>query len=188
MSEGLSKHIIEQFVEGNIKSFELIFEDLYASMLGYAKTFLHNPDDSEDTVQEAFVELWNHRQKFENYTQIRAFLYLTIKNRCLNLKKHLQVVDKYKSTHANEPEVNFDAATIRTELVYELKTAIRKLPGQRKKIMLLSLQGFKNQEIADFLEISVNTVKQQKKIAYKSLKENLGNSSVLFLHLLFFSV
>ncbi len=41
--------------------------------------------------------------------------------------------------------------------------------------MLLALNGLKNQEIADELKVSINTVKTQKKIAYSKLKENLGS-------------
>jgi RNA polymerase sigma-70 factor (ECF subfamily) len=40
--------------------------------------------------------------------------------------------------------------------------------------MILALKGLKNQEIADELNISVNTVKTQKKIAYAKLKDNLN--------------
>lgn len=45
---------------------------------------------------------------------------------------------------------------------------------KRKKIVLLNMQGLKNEEIAEDLGISINTVKLQKKIAYEQLRQKLG--------------
>ena len=47
------------------------------------------------------------------------------------------------------------------------------LPDSAQEIMILALNGMKNQEIADELNISINTVKTQKKIAYSKLKQKL---------------
>jgi DNA-binding NarL/FixJ family response regulator len=50
--------------------------------------------------------------------------------------------------------------------------------------MMLALNGLKNQEIADELDISLNTVKTQKKIAYSKLKDRLGHKfTAVFLYL-----
>ena len=61
--------------------------------------------------------------------------------------------------------------------------AINKLPDQMKAIMQLSLEGKKNAEIADRLNISTETVHTLKKIAYKKLRENLKD---YYYFLLFF--
>jgi RNA polymerase sigma-70 factor (ECF subfamily) len=50
---------------------------------------------------------------------------------------------------------------------------IKLLPEASREIMILALNGLKNQEIADELNISINTVKTQKKIAYSKLKQKL---------------
>lgn len=65
------------------------------------------------------------------------------------------------------------------ELIRKLHVMIDLLPEQRKAILLLSIDGLTIQEIADQLNISVNTVKTQKKRAYIFLKENLKQSLFL---------
>ena len=59
---------------------------------------------------------------------------------------------------------------ISEEVFNSLYTEIKNLPDSAQRIILLALNGLKNQEIA----ISVNTVKSQKKIAYATLKEKLS--------------
>ena len=59
------------------------------------------------------------------------------------------------------------------DVIRKLRAAIALLPDQRKTILQLSLEGYSVQEIALQLEISINTVKTQKKRAYSFLKENL---------------
>jgi RNA polymerase sigma-70 factor (ECF subfamily) len=54
-----------------------------------------------------------------------------------------------------------------------LLAEIKNLPESAREIMILALNGLRNQEIADELNISINTVKTQKKIAYSKLKQKL---------------
>ena len=51
---------------------------------------------------------------------------------------------------------------------------IKNLPESAQNIMMLALNGLKNNEIASELGISINTVKTQKKIAYTKLKNKIG--------------
>lgn len=177
MSNNLNTSTINSFRKGNQKAFQYIFTELYASICLFANKFLNNKDEAEDTVQEVFIELWNQRIKFENINQVKAFLYLSVKNKCLNIIKHLNIKQNYINEFKNESEQEefFEENLIKAEVISQLIRAINNLPEQRKKIILLNLQGLKNPEIAEDLNISVNTVKLQKKIAYKHLREKLGN-------------
>ena len=62
-----------------------------------------------------------------------------------------------------------------------LRKAIHALPPQMREIILLTLDDKSNNEIAEALRVSVNTVKTQKKTAYRKLKEMLGKDFVYFL-------
>ena len=92
----------------------------------------------------------------------------------LNLNKHIKIKENYNLYASEVSETNFEEYVIESEVVQNLKNAIDKLPEQRKLVIHLYLQGFKNEEIADNMNISVNTVKQQKKIAYNQLRQKLS--------------
>ena len=70
-------------------------------------------------------------------------------------------------------EENF-YSVVREELFRKLRELIDRLPEERKKIMLMSLEGKSGEEIACDLNITIHTVKQQKYRAYKFLREQLG--------------
>jgi RNA polymerase sigma-70 factor (ECF subfamily) len=73
---------------------------------------------------------------------------------------------------------------IEEETFNQLFSEIRNLPASSREIMLLALNGLKNQEIADELQISINTVKTQKKIAYAKIKDAMGPIANVILILL----
>jgi RNA polymerase sigma-70 factor (ECF subfamily) len=152
----------------------------------FAKKFIKDYDDSEDIVQEVFIELWNQRSRFEGIEQIQAFLYLSVKNRCLNFKKHLMVKERFINTAMGDSEQFFEEYVLETEVIQNINNAIQNLPEQRRKIIILGMQGLKNDEIADQMQISINTVKLQKKIAYKQLREKLKPSVLISLFPFYF--
>ncbi len=94
----MQENTILEFQHGDMQSYRLIFNELYPVMCLFSKKFLTDSDDAEDIVQEVFIELWNQHAKFESFEQIKAFLYLSIKNRCLNFKKKLIVREKFSKT------------------------------------------------------------------------------------------
>ena len=73
-----------------------------------------------------------------------------------------------------ESDHKFTGQVIEEETFNQLFTEIKNLPKSAQEIMVLALNGLKNQDIAEELGISLNTVKTQKKIAYSKLKDKLG--------------
>ena len=169
--------VIEQFREGSRKVYQDIFENLYSILCSFANKYLFDNDESEDICQEVFIELWKQKEKFENYDQIKAFLYLSVKNKCLNVLKHQKVKDKFKTSDSStDNDIYFEEQIIKAEVVSTIYQSINRLSKQRREIIILSMQGLKNNEIAENLNVSVNTIKLQKKIAYQKLREELKHS------------
>ncbi|RZM08355.1 MAG: RNA polymerase sigma-70 factor, partial [Pedobacter sp.] len=158
----------------------------YAPLLHYAWTIVHDKELAKDFVQEAFVSYWNHIDEITgDLNYIRNFLYMQVKNAGLKHLRHEKVVDKYISRQdRSEPSEEAAAHTklIQSEVIVEIYAAIESLPEACKRISKMAyLDGLKNQEVADKLGISINTVKTQKKIAMKLLKVKLKPESLLTL-------
>lgn len=66
----------------------------------------------------------------------------------------------------------------------EVIAAISKLPKERRRVVELSMAGFSQEEIAEKMAISVNTVKTQKRKAYAFLREELKHLFIIFLVLM----
>lgn len=175
-------NLIDKFKQGDQVSFEVLFDQLYQRLCAYCARYIHDPSDAEDLVQDAFVALWHQRNQFEHINAIKSFLYTTVRNKCLNSLKHQSVIREHESRLIYELEhATLEHHIIEEEYYGRLHAEIRKLPESSQKIMVLVLQGMKNREIAKELNISENTIKTQKKIAYAKLRANLSPSIFSFL-------
>lgn len=125
-----------------------------------------------------------NKRRFFYLHQVKAFLYTAVRNKALNELEHSKVVYEYAQNVIEKKKDSFFHDAIVEEETYRIVSeAIDKLPDQMKAIMQLSLEGKKNAEIADRLNISTETVHTLKKIAYKKLRENLKD---YYYFLLFF--
>jgi RNA polymerase sigma-70 factor (family 1) len=164
---------------------EFLHTSYYDRLLYYAWTIIHDKETSRDIVQEAFTSYWNQQEYVStNLAQVRNFLYVNIKNSCLKHLRHDKVVDKYRKLQDPDPveEACVLNKMIRAEVVGEIYAAIESLPEGCRKISKMGyLEGLKNQEIADQLGISINTVKTQKKRAIDLLRLKLKPENFLAL-------
>ena len=125
-----------------------------------------------------------NKRRFFYLHQVKAFLYTAVRNKALNELEHSKVVYEYAQNVIEKKKDSFFHDAIVEEETYRIVSeAIDKLPDQMKAIMQLALEGKKNAEIADRLNISTETVHTLKKIAYKKLRENLKD---YYYFLLFF--
>ena len=182
----MQENPILKFQNGDKQSYRSVFNRLYPVMCLFAKKFINDYDDSEDIVQEVFIELWNRWAGFESSEQVKAFLYLSVKNRCLNFKKHLIVKEKFVNAALTDTVQFFEENVLEAEVIHNINIAISNLPEQRRRIIILGMQGLKNNEIAEQMQVSINTVKLQKKIAYRQLREKLKPSLLISLFPFYF--
>ena len=78
------------------------------------------------------------------------------------------------------------ALTVKEEIIRQLYCYIEELPAEQRRIILMRIEGHTWEEIAERLEISINTVKTQKTRSYKFLRERLGDSIHSIILFLFF--
>lgn len=156
------------------------FFDLFYSRLCYfAERLIRNRPAAEDIVEDSFLKLWKKHADFGSIQNIKAFLYITTRNACLNFLKQTQRDEASKKELAYlsvEMEDFVLNNMIRSEVLQEIHREIEKLPTQSRKVFKMSvLENMKNQEIAIALDISVHTVKNQKMRAMQLLRMSLLN-------------
>lgn len=169
----------------NEQGFHDIFNKYYVTLCSFANQYTEDHDASADIVQDSFAKLWQIREDFFYLHQVKAFLYTSVRNKALNEIEHSKVVYEYAQKVIEKTTDAFFHDAVVEEETYRIVTdAIDKLPDQTKTIMRLALEGKKNAEIANQLNVSVETVHTLKKIAYKKLREYLKG----YYYLLFFFI
>jgi len=153
------------------QAFKSLFNDFFPLLVLFVDRYLNDEDKSADVAQESFIRLWKSSNKFDSNDKRKSFLYTTARNICLNEFRHDVVVDEHNTVvKCLDSDIFFRDNIIEEETYSLVYSAIDKLAPQSKKIILLSLRGYGNIEIAEELNISVNTVRTLKQNAYKKLK------------------
>lgn len=163
---------------------ETIFKKYNAALCYYASHYITDREVVSDLVQDIFVRLIEVPQQFDSPEHLRNYLYLSVRNACLNhLQRNILKERHERYVIENEDTSGIPDEEILTAEVYrQLKEAVDELPGECRKILYMSyFEGEKNEVIAARLHISVNTVRAQKMRGKKLLKEKLKNLLPLLL-------
>lgn len=153
--------------------FQSIFDAYYPSMCVLANSYLSDIDIAQDIAQDAFVKFWKVRNEYYKIDSIKSYLYIMVKNLSLNYLRKEKIYKKHLYYIQNETFSEFNNKIIQEETYRILDKAIQALPKRSSQIMQLTLKGVQNKEIAERLEISVNTVKTLKTNALKKLRTEL---------------
>ena len=168
------------------ESFEEVFRLFYAPLCGFANKLINSKDEAEDIVQEVLSNIWEQESTFENIAIFRSYLYKAVRNKCANYLRANSVRFKYAEQYKEEEaEENILNQMIKEEVYRQLMLSLEELPEQRRRIYLMYLEGVKGTEIAESLDLSIETVRTQIKRAKKTLKEKLGKITYLLIVLLF---
>ena len=184
----LERTIFERFKEGD----ECAFKSYYNFLFNYAGQILKNADMAEEAVENAFINLWENRSTLIIDTSIKSYLFKSVYHNCLNQIKHLKVKERYLLYFKHHIAANRGDADeytdyplsrlIEKEMDLALEQALNKLPSQCREVFLLSRHdNLKNEEIAEKLGISVNTVRTQISRALSKLSTYLKEYLPLFI-------
>lgn len=180
---------------------DIKFEDIYLSyfskMKHFAQEYVILEEDAENIVQDVFTELWEKREMLNMPINLIAYLFTTIKNKCLNHLRHKTIVNETANLLQEEYFITlrmnlnsleaFDQNLFSEQDIEQIITkALNTLSPKCKEIFIMSkIEGKKQKQIAAELNISINTVETQIGIAYKKLRVELKNYMPLFLFLLY---
>lgn len=171
------------------KEYKSLFDGMYSSLCIFADTYLKDLDVSKDIVQDVFIKVWEHKIEFINEHSVKSYFYTSIKNKSLDYLKSHYVRNTDAFSLADVKRLEDDSFFMNEVVISEVSNIVQKaistLPPKCAEILKLSIQNYKNEEIASLLGISINTVKAQKKIAYKRLKPMLESCLSLISYLLY---
>ena len=173
-----------EIFKGNTRAFEQLFKNYYAPLRGYCQGIVIDKQISEDIVQDAFVYLWNNRKTLEIKTTIQTYLYSTVRHGALHyLKKQLMERTHFPRlaefiTYLQESEYS-EEEVVKLE---KAKKILQELPEQCRIVFVMNcIDGKKYKDIAEELNISVNTVKTHLSKAYRKFREKLDDRAYLLL-------
>jgi len=165
---------ILKFRKGDESAFTVVYNHFYNSIFAFCKYLLPGIEDARDMTAQLFILVWEKRDRFDSYSNLRGFLFLNARNKCFNYlrdQKARSVIDKQIGDFTIAEQRSILFAEIESEVVTHIREEVEKLPDYYRNILKLAyFQGYDNQEIADMLQISEKTVRNAKSIALKTVK------------------
>ncbi|HLR76302.1 MAG TPA: RNA polymerase sigma-70 factor [Balneolaceae bacterium] len=169
------KQLLLKIRKGDEQAFRKVYLKYHEELYNVALKYLRSEDLAEDAVHDIFVKLWDNRKKLDQAGSLSGFIFTSLKNHVINMvnsqkrkmKKKVKIAQQKKeekSKHANVIHLS----TFRNKC----QQAIKKLPEKRRQVFKLRYEeGLTNREIADYLDLSIHTVKSQYYKAIKFIRE-----------------
>lgn len=154
-------------------------------LYNYALRTTGNPEDARDLLQETFLKAYRFWDKYEKGTNIRAWLFRIMKNSYINrYRKESKEPDKvdygdvenfYNSVRAEYKDTNdLQERLFRNLLGDEVARALESLPEDfRTVVILCDIEGLTYEEIAEFIDRPIGTVRSRLHRGRKLLQAKL---------------
>lgn len=166
--------LLKRLISGDEQAFTLIYKIYWPVLYSHALRMLHDEEEAKDVVQELFLNFHGKSARLSIHTRLSAYLYISLRNRILNLIRQQQVKFDYLGNlaHFTEHTDNPILDQIHEkELQKNINAEIDRLPPKMRRIFELSRKEYlTHKQIALRLEISDQTVKTQINNALKSLR------------------
>ena len=163
-----------------------LFERYYKPLIILAKSYTNDIESAEDLVQDVFYRFIKNK----SYLTIRSnnlstYLFRAVRNTCINKLNHNHIIT------SDIEQIKYDAIdeiapTIEPELIEQLMKAVNQLPElTRLVVYAIVLQNKRYKEVAQELDIPVNTVKSQLSTGLHRLRDQFPKEYYQLLFLLF---
>jgi len=186
-----TKSLWVAFLSGDDNAFAGIYYVYINPLLSYGKKLSHDRDLLHDAIQEIFIDIYQKRSKLHiPISNLKAYLFIALKN---NILKKLEQKRKFDTNEVDDNmlgefniEYSFQEQLIKNEISDELHSnlqhAILKLsPGQKEIVYLKFEEGLGYSEIAELMNISIESARKQLYGALQSLRQLLDNKSFTIL-------
>lgn len=163
--------------EDSEEAFTKIYNRYAEKLAGFAAAKLYNLDDAQDVIHDLFVGLWQERKSLIIHQTLEGYLFTKVRSRIIDKIRKNITREEYAKALAGlnaslEPEVDQRIAV--RELEKTIEQALEGLSPRVKEIYRLSRESnLSIREIADRLQLSEQTDKNQLTVALKHLRQSL---------------
>ena len=138
-------------------------------------------DASKDLVNDVFEYFWKNRQDIDISYSAKSLLYSIVKNKALSYLRHEDVKRRHAEFRLSSTSLEEQDYEDHEPLVDKIKMAIGDLPPKGREVFeMCFIQNFSYKEIAEELDVSVNTVKTHISKSLKKLREQFTEDILLF--------
>lgn len=157
--------LMASVAKGSNAAFARLYDEVKKGVFAFAYSYLHNPADAEDIMQEVFLSVKRKAYLYKTGTDVRAWIFQITKNLCLDelrrRNRHPESLDDVKEQPSAFPE--FPALDLMTKILDD---------AEREIVLLHAVWGYKHREIAEMKGMPLGTVTWKYNAAIEKLKKD----------------
>lgn len=177
MSEKQDKELLALFLNGSQRAFEELYIRYKGRLVHFCKWLMKNEIESEDIVQDIFMQLWENRDSLNIEVSFSGYVHTLVKNRALNEFRKFDIHTRYAQyiiLNGKDVTNQTEDSIIDKDYAKLLDELIENLPERQKEIYRLSrIEKLTYKEISEALQISVPAVQKHASLALNKIKECL---------------
>jgi RNA polymerase sigma factor (sigma-70 family) len=181
MEKLTDKFIWKSLKEGDMNAFSVLFESYYPQLHSYGLKISKNGALTEDTLQDFFVYIYEHRENLSDLETIAPYLFTSYKRFLLRVMKKNEKLKHTDFSTETFVDIQFTAEELMTNQETErfknknISNLLNKLPKRQKEAIYLKYySGLKAKEISEIMGINYQSVVNTLHKAIKSLKEEIS--------------
>lgn len=175
--------LMREIKADNMFAFDVLYKKYSNRVYKFGHSILKSQEESENLMQDVFLNLWENRHKVEKDSSVKSYVFTITYNSAISIIRKKARESEFVEYLKTLQEINEDPVNIEleyNELADKLDEIIRELPQRQKEVYLLhKVEGLKYSEIAERLNISLNTIENHMSRALKTIREKLGNYSLI---------
>jgi len=167
--------LLKQIAAGDQAAFRQVYVYFYKRLYTFALAIVKTREAAEEITEDVFVRIWQQRANLPAIQNLRVYLYTATKNSSLNYlsrKARESITEPFDHIHVelSDSALTPEQILITAEIHQKIQKAVEALPPRCKMIFkLVREDGLKYKEIAEILNISINTIDAQMAIAVKRI-------------------
>jgi RNA polymerase sigma-70 factor (ECF subfamily) len=173
------EHLISRIAAGDRDAFAELYDRYSSRLFGLILRLLRNRTESEDVLQEVFLQVWAQATRFESSrSSLDVWLLMIARSRGLDrLRRRTVPVVSELPEPATTDDPGCDAEN--AEQAEQIRTALGQLPAdQREPICLAFFEGLTHEQIALRLNVPLGTVKTRIRLGMIRLRDRFSCSLV----------
>jgi len=183
------RQLLADIRKGSDEAFRQLYEKYWEDLYRIAYRRLASPEDIKDILQDVFLSLWNNIDRVNGDESLGGYLYTSLRNRIFNFfekrQNRLNCLMKQPFNPVESEEIIWNRFNTK-EIQKIIALQVAAMPPKMKRIYLLSKkEQLTISEIAELLNLSPQTIKNQLHRAFERMRHNLQKHN---LHILLIAV
>ena len=181
--------LMQRVRRGDQAAYRELFAKYNEAIVNFAFRFVGSRHRAEELTQDAFLQIYRARSRYEPKARFTTYLYRVVTNLCLNELRRFEYHGRTEPLQGHPTEEGEGTREFADERIPEsedllagaetgarIQAVLDKLPANQKSALLLSrVEGLSYQEVAECLETTESAVKSLIFRATQTLREELSD-------------